>query len=253
MPGVAFEVHNIDCLELAVAPASVDTIYLDPPYGPEKEDTYYGVGDGEDGYLDYMRVRLERLSEFLKSDGNLLIHIDYKYAHYLKVCADRIFGRKNFRNEIIWAYSSPSVAKRFMPRKHDTILWYGRGDYVYNPERVPYADGLAVGGETSWAGEKKDTSDYIDRGKLLPDWWTDIPSLCRNEKERRSYKTQKPIKLLLRIVKMFSNEGQTIMDPFCGSGTTIEAAVQLGRYGVGADISAEACEITRLRCSDRTR
>jgi DNA modification methylase len=240
------QILHRDCLDMTGI-SSIKLIYLDPPYSCQSEDKFYGVGDTFEDYLSYMKARLEAFKTVLHPDGaNVIIHLDFKAVHYVKVLADTIFGRENFRNEIAWCYASPSVAKSHLPRKHDTLLWYGINDYPFNQPYVPYVGKLKVGGKTSWNQNANET-DYLDRGKKLEDYWIDIPSLCRNEGEKLGYKTQKPLALLERIVSSFSNEEDVILDPFAGSGTTGEAAKKLGRGYVMIDGNGEACEMMRKR------
>lgn len=239
-----YELHNTDCLNLSTTP--VDLVYLDPPYSCKSEDSYYGVEQNIEDFVSYMRNRLQLLSTLMKPDANILVHMDYKAVHYIKVEMDKIFGRDNFRNEIIWCYSNPSQNTRYLPRKHNTILWYGMGKYTFNSPRIPYTSSLKVGGKTGWK-QSTDTTSYLEKGKLLEDWWTDIPALCRNEPEKTGYATQKPNKLMQRIVEVYSNEGDRVLDPFCGSGSTLEACARLGRFPVGCDINPAAIELSRSR------
>lgn len=243
MPSV--ELHHADCLDVFIKPVSL--IYLDPPYGHRKIDEYYGVGDTFEEYLHFMYVRLTHLKSQLLPDANVVIHVDYRSVHYLRVMADRIFGYDNFRNEIIWGFSGPSIARNHLPRKHQNLLWYGLGDYPFNQVRVPYTKRLSNAGKKSWSGKDLDVDAYMARGKLLESWWTDIPALQRNEKEKTGWRTQKPLKLLQRIVGMFSNPEQRVYDPFMGSGTTLEAALTLGRSAVGCDRDPVAVELARTR------
>lgn len=238
--------YHADCI--SVDEKDISLIYTDPPYSSKQEDQFYGTGDTFEQYLEFMEARLSHLKKCLKPEGsNILVHLDQKAVHYVKVMMDTIFGRKNFRNEIIWCYSSPSVATRWLPKKHDLILHFSVGEkYTFNQPFVPYTAKLTVGGKTAWNPDVK-AEDYIDKGKRLEDWWVDVASLCRNEKERLGYKTQKPLKLMERIVNTFSNLGDKVYDPFCGSGSLLHAAAKLGRVPVGADISPEAIEITNRR------
>lgn len=229
--------------------SNVCLVYMDPPYGSKAEDRYYGVGETFKEYLEYIEERLFAIKVALHPEGsNLLVHIDQKASHYIKVMSDSIFGRENFQNEIVWCYTSPSVAKTHLPRKHDTLLWYGMGKYAFNQPYTPYADNFKIGGKTSWNPDvDKDT--YVNKGKKLEDYWTDIPSLCRNEKEKLGYVTQKPEKLMKRIIESWSNEGDMVMDPYCGSGSFLSAAAQLKRDCIGLDINPDAIEITSKRLS----
>ena len=215
---------------------------MDPPFGPKNEDTYYGVGDNLEEFLAYIKERVLHLTKG-RRDFNFVLQVDPKASHYLKVELDKVLGRENFQNEIIWGFSGPSVSKRHLPRKHGVVLWWGLGDYPYNPVRVPYKEGLSVGGKTSWAKGEADVEGYLEKGKLLEDWWVDIPALVRNEKEKRGYATQKPVKLLERIVGMLSNKGGLVIDPMFGSGTTGLAALRLGRSFLGSDLNPEALKI----------
>lgn len=242
-----YKLINSDCLNVDLE--NVSLVYLDPPYAHKSEDNYYGVGNSRKEYLDFMRERLVKVKTWLAKDANIVLHIDWKNVHYLKIVSDDIFGENNFRNEISWCYSGPSVAKRWFPKKHDQILWYGIGDYTFNQQRIPYAKGLRVGGSTGWS-EKKDTTEYLERGKLLEDWWCDIPALMRNESERTGYLTQKPLKLLTRIIDTFSKPGDMVVDPMCGSGTTLVAAVKSGRNTIGCDINEKAIEIAKTRLKE---
>jgi DNA modification methylase len=245
-----YELHLTDCKDLVIDP--VDLIYLDPPYSSKKEDEYYGEGETLDEFLAYMKERLENLQKLMKPSANILVHVDYKAVHYLKVMMDGMFGRDSFKNEIIWCFSNPASAKKWLPRKHNTILWYGVGDYIFNQPRIPYKTKMNVGGAAAWSKEKIPWEKYEQKGKLLEDWWTDIPALCRNEPEKTGYATQKPRKLMQRVVEIWSNAESRILDPFCGSGSLIETGVSLGRYSIGSDKSKQAIDIAQERVSQLT-
>jgi adenine specific DNA methylase Mod len=209
---------------------------MDPPYSYYPEDIYFGTGKTPEEYLHYMEQRFIHLASLLELSANIIIHMDHKMVHYVKVLCDSIFGEKNFKNEVIWGFTGPSNASRWLPRKHQTLLWYGLGEYTFNQPRVPYKANLSVGGKTSWAKQTKDVEEYIKRGKALEDYWIDIPALVRNEPEKIGYPTQKPLKLLERIITIWSNEGDRVLDPFCGSGSFLLAAQSLNRIAIGADI-----------------
>jgi DNA modification methylase len=246
--------------------ASVDLIYLDPPFNSKRNHIIVDKdSDGEtevkyfrdiwkggsETYHKFLFDRLLHMRRILKSTGSIYLHCDTTESHYIKVMLDKIFGRKNFRNEIAWCYSGPANTKRYFPRKHDIIFFYAASDkYVHNEIRVPHCGKLSVGGKSSWAGTKWNSSDHAQRlvrGKLLEDWWKDIPALQRNEKERCGYPTQKPIKLLERIIQASSNEDDVVLDPFMGSGTTMIAAHGLGRQFIGMDMHASALDMATKR------
>lgn len=236
-----------DCINIPKEVDNIQLVYLDPPYSCKSEDQYYGVGDSFEEYLLFIKDRLASIKKVLHPTGsNVLIHLDAKAVHYVKIVADTIFGRDNFQNEIIWCYASPSSSKTHLPRKHDTILWFGVGKYAFNQPLIPYEGKLSIGGKTSWNPDVK-KEDYLKKGKKLEDYWTDIPSLCRNEKEKLHYSTQKPLALMKRIIETFSNPGDLVMDPFCGSGSFLDAANKLGRSCIGFDISNKAIEVSKKR------
>jgi len=240
------KIYNCDFLELSLD-TKVNLIYCDPPYGPESEDRFYGVGKDLPEFLAWLNSHFEKIAtcvDFQK--GNVVIHMDYKCSHYAKLKCDELFGRNNFKGEIVWCYTGPSKAKRYPPRKHDVLMWWGLGDYVYNPVFVPYDSRLVVGAQSGW-NPNESPERYLARGKHLEDWWTDIPALCRNENEKVGYKTQKPLRLLTRVVEMLSNPGDKILDPMMGSGTTLVVAKKLGRIPFGCDVNKQAFDITKQR------
>jgi len=196
-------------------------------------------------YLFYVMERLKLCKKVLRQTGSIYLHCDYRASHYLKMVMDEILGGGNFRNEIAWCYSGPTRASHYYPRKHDAIHFYTKSEqFTFNIQRVPYAAGLSVGGNNSWAGAPVNKQEYLDRGKACEDWWADLPALQRNEKERVGYPTQKPVKLLERIILASSNEGDVVLDPFCGCGTTILAAQKLNRRWIGIDINRTAYDTT---------
>jgi len=244
---------------------SVDLIYLDPPFFSNRhyeciwgdkgeirsfEDRWSG---GIEHYIGWLKERVQEMHRILKPTGSIYLHCDHHADAYIRVyILDPVFGMGNFRNEVVWCYSGPSVAKRYLPRKHDTIYWYTKSETMtFNQPRIPYAGKLKVGGKTSWAGEDRDTVEYLERGKLLEDFWVDIPALQRNEKERIGYPTQKPEALLERIIRASSNEGDIVLDPFVGGGTTVAVANRLGRQWIGIDQSVQAIRVSENRINNQ--
>lgn len=244
-----YKIINSDCINVELQ--DIDLIYLDPPFNGTKDgtnsDSWFGIEGNFENYLTYMEERIQHFHNWLAPTGNFIIHADYKAIHYLKIICDRIFNRENFRNEIVWCYSNPSSVKSHLPRKHDNLLWYSKSNqYTFNQEYTAYQGKLNVGGKSGWK-EKQNVSEYLEGGKKLEDWWIDMPALCRNEKERVGWKTQKPLKLMERIIKMFSREEETVCDPFCGSGSLLHAAILNRRNAIGVDISEEAIKIVTER------
>jgi len=192
-----------------------------------------------DDFLAFLEPRLREAKRLLTPDGSFFLHLDFREVHYAKVLCDQVFGRDSFMNEIVWAYDFGGRPKDRWPAKHDNILWYARdpGDYVYRFEdvdRIPYlAPGLV-------------TPEKVQRGKVPTDvWWqTIVPT---NGKERTGYPTQKPLKLLERIVRVHSHPNDLVVDFFAGSGTTGEAAARHGRRALLVDDNPEALEVMARR------
>ena len=212
-------------------------------------------------YLAYMTERLLWVKRVMKPTASIYLHCDPTASHYLKVMMDVVFERR-FRNEIVWAYTGPgSPRMRQFNRKHDIVFWYVNGKkWTFNRDevRMPYKDGKPhTGGFTHKTGSKAGTNmskkvaeSYT--GKIPEDWWTDIAIAVRSRTERLGYPTQKPLKLLERIIKASSNKGDVVFDPFCGCATTIEAAERLGRHWVGIDITIHAIRrVARARLQER--
>ncbi len=212
-------------------------------------------------YIAYMTQRLLEMNRILKVTGSIYVHIDPTASHYLKIIMDGIFGKNNFRNEIIWCYSGPSGSRNNFPKKHDTILRYSKSDdWVFNDDdvRIPYkrlnsdkGKKPAIWGDGGGKLQDKDVqAEYIARGRLPADYWTDIPAGGHiSPKERTGYPTQKPLALLHRIIKASSNKGDVVFDPFCGCATACVASQQLNRKWIGCDIEEKAADILVERLS----
>jgi site-specific DNA-methyltransferase (adenine-specific) len=206
-------------------------------------------------YLVMMTVRLLELHRVLKDTGSLYLHCDPTASHYLKLVLDQVFGARNFRNEIIWCYTGAGQTPRHFPRKHDTILWYSKGkDYIFNKEslRVPYKKSNIAAGRTSYTGRKSEEILLAldKRGKIVEDWWSDVATLGYAHKQVLGYPTQKPERLLERIIRASSNEGDVVLDPFCGCGTAVAGAQKLGRKWIGIDITYLAINVMKKRLWD---
>ena len=222
-------------------------------------------------YLTYMAQRIVEMHRILKDTGSLYLHCDPTASHYLKVILDEIFGKDNFRNEIVWHYKTTlKASKRHLGRDHDIIFCYAKSDlHQINPDRADYpasentlkrwakyADADGFVSNKHFAGSKStiiDTSDdekgfNINHGIPRDVWY--IPHLTGSSKEKTGYPTQKPLALLHRIIKTSSKEGDIVMDPFCGCATTCVAAQQLGRKWIGIDIEAQAKDILVERLKD---
>ncbi len=200
-------------------------------------------GDDMGAFLCFMGVRLMEMRRVLRDDGSIYLHCDPTASHYLKELMDAIFGRKNFRNEIVWCYTGPSNVRRWFQRKHDIILFYAKTrNATFNPDdvRVPYKMiGIGKGDTIFKDGDNRErVEELLKVGKIPTDWWADdhLTNISAWRKERTGYPTQKPLALYERIIKASSKMGDTVLDPFCGCATTPIAAERLGREWVGMDI-----------------
>lgn len=203
--------------------------------------------DSMSAYLINMAVRLKAMQRVLKTTGSIYLHCDPTASHYLKLLMDTIFGRKNFRNECLWCYSGGGVPKSDFPRKHDVILRYTKSDrWTFNVLRKSYGTHAKSGRRATDLGGTRSV-EYNPKGTPINNWWSDIKPLINWHKERLGYPTQKPLKLLKRIIEVSSNEGDLILDPFCGCGTTVHAAEELGRHWIGIDISQFSNGLVRNR------
>ncbi len=195
-----------------------------------------------DDYLEFLAPRLEEAHRILAPNGTLYFHIDYREVHYCKILLDAIFGRRCFLNEIIWAYDYGARTTKKWPPKHDNILVYVKDpeDYVFNADevdRIPYMAPGLVGKEKA------------ARGKLPTDtWWHTIVSPTGAEKT--GYATQKPLGIIMRMIRASSRPGDLVLDFFAGSGTVGEAARILGRRFILIDNSIEAMTVMARRFKD---
>ena len=256
-------------------------------------------GSGMKSYLIMMAVRLLEMRRILKSTGSVYLHCDGTASHYLKALMDAVFGRDNFRNEIIWKrFNFHADARRF-GKVSDSLLFYAKTDrYVFNRQRTPYSkeyidskfmqvdkdgrrfqlDNLNPPGgrgpvyefhgvtkawryteENMHALEREGRiytksrvprlKRYLDEqeGQAVHNMWVDISSINSQAKERTGYPTQKPLALLDRIIKASSNEGDVVLDPFCGCATTCIAAERLDRQWIGIDLSPMAVKLVEQR------
>lgn len=268
-----------DCLtELAkLDSASADLIYLDPPFFTNKQHSAitrdrsqkFSFGDfwnGLEEYATFMEERLKQMHRILKSTGSIFVHCDTNANFLLRALLDEIFGADQFRSEIIWTYRRWSNSAKGLMPAHQTILFYSKtASYKFNKVYGDYSETTNIdqilqlrsrdeygvskyatdsNGNIVFGGEKK--------GVPLSDVW-EIPFLNPKAKERTGYPTQKPVLLLERIIEIASDPNDVVVDPFCGSGTTLVAASILGRQYLGIDSSLEAVELSRKRLQEPTK
>lgn len=225
----------------------VRLVYIDPPFATKqdfsnKDSKAYSDKLAGAEFLEWLRKRLILLREVLADDGSIYVHLDWHKAHYVKVLMDEILGEGNFCNEIVWYYRRWNIAGKYFARNHDTIFWYtkNKGNHVFNQMYIPKSEKSSAQGKAwkSVIGEdgkrRSIQTDEKTKGVPMPDTW-EISMINPVAKERIGYPTQKPEKLLERIIKSSSNNGDLILDCFGGSGTTAAVAEKLGRRWITVD------------------
>jgi len=262
---------NLEILK-TIDSETVDLIYLDPPFFSNRtyevvwgdsgevrsfEDRFSG---GIDHYISWLKERVIEMHRVLKSTGSIFLHCDHHANSYIRVqILDKVFGINNFRNEIIWCYAGPGSpgTKQFL-RKHDTIFWYSKSmtGWTFNVDKVRFEhsaktiENFKEGLIGSGFGGAEVPRELNSKGKVPEDFWTDIAIAARFPKGSENnigYPTQKPIKLLERIINAGSSEEDLILDPFVGGGTTIAVADKLNRRWIGIDQSVQAVKVTEFR------
>lgn len=290
----------------------VDLIYIDPPFDSKADyrtpitlpnasfsqrptviEQFAYADTWEEGTISYLKMiypRLMLMKEMLSEKGSIYVHIDWHIGAYVKVVLDEIFGKENFRNEIIWKRGTVKGAKAVgnqFARNHDMILYYSKGnDYVYHTQYLPYSEeyikqrytkndndgrgpytdqAIGTRSEESLVEMAKDNRIFITstgkrrvkyylseaKGIAMDDSWNDISEVNSMAKENVGYATQKPEALLERIIKASSNEGDLVCDFFGGSGTTAAVAEKLGRRWITCDIGKPASLVMRKRFIDQ--
>lgn len=254
----------------------IDLVCIDPPFDSKadykklvnlrgkqvsnsqnsfEEKQYSDIWNNDD-YLQFMYERLILLRELISDKGSIFLHCDWHKVHQLRCILDEVFGANNCINEIIICYTGPTNQKNNFPRKHDTILWYRKGnEHIFNATeaRIGYVKSNKATGKTSLAGRADDV--YLDeldeKGKIIEDYWTDIRAGSHIPKQIReagdSYPTLKDEKIYERIISVASNSDSIIFDCFMGSGTTQAVSQKLSRKYIGADINLGAIETSIKR------
>ena len=251
-----------DALAVAagVPDGTLDAIYIDPPFGTGvvrrgRGLRYADRADDPDAFVAWLSPLLEHSHRALAAHGSLFVHLDYRAVHYVKVALDRLFGRDRFVNEIVWCYAVGGKSRRGFGRKHDTILWYARGDdWAFYPEAVRVA---RRGGShmrlVDGVQEKTDRRTGrvyrypVHAGKVPEDWWADIETLNHSDRERTGWPSQKPERLVERILCAVTRAGDRVADWFSGSGTTAAVAQRLGRGFLATDRESEAIAVASKR------
>jgi len=278
-----------DCLSVLpelgeTAEPRFDLVYVDPPFNTgrpraarlEPGERVRGSGaygdrwGGLDGFLAMLEPRLAALASVVSAEGSIWVHLDHRAVHDTKVVLDRVFGRRAFAGEIIWVPGNGARKKNGPSVTHQTLLVYApSGRMIWNAAdpalREPYADlslRMHFGNEDA-SGRRfrertvsgKTYRYYAEEGRQLGSVWSDCPAMRANTPlvaETTGYPTQKPEKLLERIVRAASRAESRVLDPMCGSGTTLAVAARLGRSFVGIDQSPLAFRICEGRLGART-
>lgn len=268
-----------DCREVmaALPSSSIDLVYLDPPFLTQKKHSltnrersktfsFADLWNSHAEYAEFLHERIRICQRLLKPTGSLYFHCDRNATHIARAILDDIFGDERFRSEIIWTYRRWSNSKSGLLASHQNIFYYSNSDdYTFNPIFTEYSPSTNVDqilqqrarDDSGKSIYRRDVEGSIlsnggKRGVPLGDVW-DIPYLNPKANERVGYPTQKPVNLLERIIQLSSNENDVVLDPFCGSGTTLVAAKLLGRKFIGIDLSSDACELSKSRLCNPTK
>ena len=263
----------------------VDLIYIDPPFdskadyrtkvelpGVELEqrptvieqfaysDTW---SDGTASYLEMITPRLILMRELLADTGSIYVHLDWHVGHYVKVVMDEVFGKKTFRNELVWYYYNkmPDTRNKVFPRSHDVIYWYAKNeksDYFFEHQEerrerpVKQLVRKKVDGRMVNARDEQGNVQYVERSARTVDsvWRMSMLQPADNT-ENTGYYTQKPESLIERIIKANTRGGDLVADFNGGSGTTVAVAEKLGRRWITTDLGKPACMIMRKRLIDQ--
>ena len=263
------------CTELKkISADSVNLVYLDPPFFSQKEHELSSRTDGKvysfddkfsskSEYLSFMSEILSEIKRILKTDGAVFLHCDRYASHNLRAVLDEIFGEENFQSEIIWSYKRWSNSKKGLLNAHQNIYFYSKSkNFKFNQFYTDYSPSTNIDqilqerarnskGKSEY---KKDSDGNVvlateKKGVPLSDVW-EIPFLNPKAKERCGYPTQKPVKLIQRIIELVTDENDLVLDPFCGSGTTCVAAKSLHRNYIGIDKNPDAITLSEKRLSD---
>jgi len=204
-------------------------------------------------YLVFMALRLVEIKRVMKDTASIYVHCNHFASHYIKVVLDAIFGRKNFKNNIVWCYTAPSGVTGMYPRKHDDLFFYTKSDkYYFQLPRIPHRSGIHNNGRT-WNADYNDPErvrNLEQLGKKVEDWWVDIYPVSRVRAESLDYPTQKPEKLLERIIVSSCPADGVVFDPFCGCGTGVAVAQRLGYEWIGIDLNAFQISLIEKRLKE---
>ena len=216
----------------------VKLIYIDPPFNTGKDDFKYNDNFNHSTWLTFMRNRLEIAKDLLSEKGSIFLHLDFHESHYMKILMDEVFGRENFRNNIVWCYTGPSGSTNFLPRKHDDILYYSKTENnEYHIQYIKHKSGVHNSGQVFGNTDTDENfkAEAEAQGKKLEDFWLDIYSTDRYRSEMLNFVGQKPEALIERILSIGTSESDIVLDYHLGSGTTAAVAHKMNRQYIGIE------------------
>lgn len=239
-------VITADWLQFAstLAPSSVDLVYVDPPFNTgdrqsDRNGSYDDAFASTAAYVAWLRERLAATAPAIKKTGSVLVHVDWRTSHHVRMVLDDLLGADRFVNHLVWSYGLGGSSPRRFARKHDDIFFYCIDPdlYWFEPPMVPATS-------QRMKGQLKKATDVLD-----------IPSINNMAAERIGYPTQKPLELLELLVRACCPRDGLVVDPCCGSGTTLVAALRTGRRATGCDLNSDAVRIAtdRMRTEPSAR
>ena len=229
---------------------SINLIYSDILYATGRDfDDYKDLDYDKETVFNFYIPRIKEMYRVLKDEGTLALQMDYRISHWLRIICDDIFGYKNCTNVVQWSYSSGGSSKKRLSQKNDEIIIYAKNikKQIFNPMKQKSYNRDFKPYRFKGVEEYKDEYGLWYTMVNMKCIWEDIPMVGRTSGERVDYATQKPKKLMERIIKLYSNEGDTVADFFMGSGSFIVSAKELNRQFIGCDINPKAIEITEKK------
>lgn len=238
VPNPANQIQRVDWLAFArtLAPASIDFVYADPPFNTgdvqaDRAGAYEDRFQSTAAYIAWLRERVAATLPAIKTTGLIALHVDWRTSHRVRIMLDELLGEDRFVNHLVWSYGLGGSSPRRFARKHDDILLY-----CLDPERYWFEPPMVPATSQRMKGQMKKATDVLD-----------IPSINNMAAERVGYPTQKPLALLELLIGACCPPGGTVLDPCCGSGTTLVAAAKMGRHWQGCDLNPEGVRIAQGR------
>ena len=203
-------------------------------------------GRGADSFIAMIYERLILMRDLMHPEGSIYVHCDWRVSGFMRLALDEVFGKESLRNHILWLYSGGGIPQSEMPKKHEDIFWYSKGQsWIYNPVYRDYSEGTIQRGRTAVKGEN---AQLRAEGTPINNWWPDVKKITSpTDPEKLYYPTQKSEELLERVMTLSSNENDLVADFFGGSGTTAAVAEKLGRKWITTDLGKFSIHTTRKR------